>query len=142
MSLDSHGAQAIEFYYHLLKPFEHYVPFGIKTEEVWTEPRRHRRKVRVTTNITAALKAAFADDSGSKAIAERASALMHTHLCADARRCYMHRLLMRYGRAMAYRPDLSRRPRAVKIEDRIQLERVDKRRRSKAPKKQFKSNLN
>ena len=61
------------------------------------------------------IAAAVADDAGSRAIAERASVLVHTHLCDAARRCYLHRLLVGYDKAMAYKPSPAYRPGAVRV---------------------------
>ena len=50
------------------------------------------------------------DDDGARRIGEQAHELAHTHLCDAARRCYLHELLRRYGKAMTYQPSLADRP--------------------------------
>lgn len=107
----------LEFYYHLLKPFEHYWPFEIK---VPTPNYHHRvpalRQPRldgVTTDLLDVMRAAELDDERARRIGEQAHRLAHTHLCDAARRCYLIELLRRYGEAMAYKPSLSDRPGAM-----------------------------
>ena len=56
------------------------------------------------TNLTDVVEAATKDDGRMKQIAEAAQTLVHTHLCEEARRCYLYELLRRYGRKMAYVP--------------------------------------
>ena len=64
-------------------------------------------------------------DDAMRRVAERGHALVHTHLCHAARRCYLLELLRRYGRKMRYAPSLADRPGAVRITSRRQLWRAD-----------------
>ena len=109
----------LEFYYHLLQPHVHYVPFGVRVPAPhYTDRDPARRQPRldsVVTNLSDVLRAARQDDRGVRQIAERAHALAHTHLCDAARRCYLYELLRRYGRATTYQPSLADRPGARRV---------------------------
>jgi len=108
----------VEFYYHLLRPYVHYVPFQIEVD------LSNYVLSRVRTNITEAIEWAIAHDAEAKKIAAQAQALVHTHLCAAARRCYLLKLLRRYGRAMAYRPSPAYRPHAHRVEHPSELRSI------------------
>ena len=58
---------------------------------------------------------------------EQAHALVHTHLCDAARRCYLLELLRRYGAAMAYKPSLRLRKRAMRVTNIGQLKAFPRR---------------
>lgn len=107
----------VEFYYHLLRPHVHYVPFVFAMER--------RQLATARSNLTEVVRAAIKNDDAMRGIAERGHALAHTHLCYAARRCYLLELLRRYGRKMAYTPSLADRPAAVRITHPRQLWRAD-----------------
>lgn len=99
----------VEFYYHLLRPYVHYVPFYISVN-------KHSYKMAdVRTNLTETIQWARAHDAECRAIATEAQRLVHTHLCDAARRCYVERLLREYGEVVAYRPSPESRPGAVRV---------------------------
>ena len=109
----------LEYYYHLLKPFVHYVPFAFAHRGPC-----HKQGCKLhhaSTNLTETVLWARAHDEEVRRIAEQAHALVHTHLCDAARRCYMRELLRRYGKAMTYRPSLRDRPGAMRVTNRGQL---------------------
>ena len=58
-------------------------------------------------------------------VAENGHALVHTHLCHAARRCYLLELLRRYGAKLTYTPSLADRPGALRITNPRQLWRGD-----------------
>ena len=111
----------LEFYYHMLRPFVHYVPFSVKVPKPnygHRDPaRRQPRLDGVETNLSQVIQAAREDDEGSRRIAEQAHHFAHTHLCDAARHCYLYELLKRYGKAMTYTPSLEDRPDALRVTD-------------------------
>lgn len=111
----------IEFYYHLLTPHVHYVPFDVHLPN--RGPSATMVLSNVVTNLSAAVEAARRNDQRMRRIAEQAHALAHTHLCLAAQRCYLHALLTAYGSAMAYRP--TPRPEAVRVTNEAQLWRTE-----------------
>ena len=56
------------------------------------------------TNLTQTVRYAIEHDTEVLRIAQAAQELVHSHLCADARMCYLYELLRRLGRATRYRP--------------------------------------
>ena len=60
----------VEFYYHLLKPHVHYVPFEFTMQ--------HRKLDTARSNLTAVVQAAIKDDEAMRLISERGHALVHT----------------------------------------------------------------
>ena len=110
----------LEYYYHLLRPFVHYVPFAFAHRGPCN--RRQGCKLHhASTNLTEVVLWARAHDEEVRRIAEQAHALVHTHLCDAARRCYMRELLRRYAKAMTYQPSLQDRPGAMRVTNRGQL---------------------
>ena len=104
----------VEFYYHLLKPHVHYVPFEFKMTNA-----RNLKTAR--SNLLDVVRMAMQNDAAMRRVAEQAHALVHTHLCHAARRCYLHELLRRYGRKMTYKPALTDRPGAIQVTKTSQL---------------------
>ena len=104
----------VEYFYHMLQPGVHYLPFHFKSGRC-CDMRR------VETDLLEVVKMATQRDAEMRKIAEQAHALVHTHLCDAARRCYIYELLRRYGKAMTYKPSLEERPGALRITDRREL---------------------
>lgn len=111
----------LEFYYHLLKPYVHYIPFAFKADV-----QRYTLE-KIETNLTAVVRMAKRHDGEMRQIAEQAHALVHTHLCDAARRCYLYELLRRYGETMSYRPSPVDRPHAYRVTNRKHLMTVGSR---------------
>ena len=105
-------SREVEFYYHMLRPFEHYVPFSYSVDLTTYKMRD------VRTNITETVKWLRRNDALARKIALQGQKLAHTHLCDAARRCYVERLLRRYATTMTFRPTLSMYPHAYLVEDR------------------------
>ena len=103
------ASNEIEFYYHMLQPFVHFLPFSIKVQ--------HERRwlSDITTNVTEAVDYARRNDAQMRRIAAQAQELVHTHLCSEARLCYLHQLLTRYAKLMRYRSSPSMRPGARRV---------------------------
>ena len=74
------------------------------------------------TNLTQTVRYAIEHDAEVHRIAQAAQELVHTHLCADARMCYLYELLRRLGKAMRYEPSPADRPGAELVRDRSQLD--------------------
>mmetsp|Transcript_34194 Transcript_34194/g.100424 ORF Transcript_34194/g.100424 Transcript_34194/m.100424 type:complete len:119 (-) Transcript_34194:61-417(-) len=110
------ASDEVEFYYHLLRPFVHYVPFLIEVNlDTYA-------LADVRTNITETVRYARAHDAEVRRIARAAQELVHTHLCTEARMCFLAELLRRYSRAMTYKPSPADRPGALRVTERSQLD--------------------
>ena len=109
---------ALEFYYHLVKPNVHYLPFYFSLLKFPTP-----RPENIRTDLIDVLEGAQRNDTAMRAISDAGRALVHTHLCDAARQCYLYELLRRYARRMTYRPSLDGRPHAVRIDHERQLGR-------------------
>jgi len=112
----------VEFYYHMLKPHVHYVPFNFEMPK--RKMAQHLIFKMARTDLIDVVRRATQNDSAMRRIAEQAHALVHTHLCHAARRCYLHELLKRYSRKLTYTPSLADHPGAIRITETAQLWKV------------------
>eukprot|EP00798_Chlamydomonas_sp_ICE-L_P008581 gene8581-34018_t len=76
------------YYHHMLKPYEHYIPFWKRGPE----------------DILEALDWAEANDKKSEEIGSNAQNFAVKYLNSEARSCYMYTLLQRYAKLLKYKP--------------------------------------
>uniref|UniRef100_A0A7S0WR46 Glycosyl transferase CAP10 domain-containing protein n=1 Tax=Chlamydomonas leiostraca TaxID=1034604 RepID=A0A7S0WR46_9CHLO len=76
------------YFYRLLKPREHYIPFWKDTPD----------------EITDILQWAKANDGEAQRIAANAQAFVRKYLSHRGRACYWHRLLTEYAKLLKYKP--------------------------------------
>ncbi|GFR42859.1 hypothetical protein Agub_g3850 [Astrephomene gubernaculifera] len=93
------------FYYDAIKPYEHYLPFMVKSSE----------------DIVDVVKWAKAHDADSKRVAETARRFALRNLSRPARLCYYFRLMTELSRKMKYKVTCQNRRLCVPLVQEIQV---------------------
>jgi hypothetical protein len=88
------------FYYHLIRPYEHYVPVWVKGPE----------------DILEAHAWARTNDEKARAMAQAAQDIALKYLSKQSRSCYWLRLLQAYASLQRFEPDRGAHAYAVSVE--------------------------